>query len=75
MIATMFDFLFGCRHKRTTRPITPLHKPGTEADTYVACLDCGKRFHYDVTTMSIGMPIPHPPAAYRPASGSFQTQN
>jgi hypothetical protein len=28
MIDTVFNLLFGCRHRRITRPITPAHKPG-----------------------------------------------
>ena len=43
------DFLFGCRHRHITRPITPCVKPGTKsAGTYVVCLDCGKQFGYDL---------------------------
>lgn len=47
--------LFGCRHKRLTRPITPAHKPGTKAGAaYVACLDCGRQFHYDTQNLTMG---------------------
>ena len=54
----IFDLLFGCRHKHITRPITPRHRPGTKAgSSYVACLECGKQFHYDVTNMRVGEPI------------------
>jgi hypothetical protein len=57
MISTMLNLLFGCRHKRITRPITPVHKPGTHPDdTYVACLECGRQFHYDATTMCLWKP-------------------
>ena len=74
MIDTFMNLLFGCRHKRITRPITPVHRPGTNAEgTYVACLECGRRFHYDVNTMEIGTAIPRA-AAYRPECGSFQSQ-
>ena len=39
MIENVLNVLFGCRHKLLTRPITPVHKPGTPApDAYVACL-------------------------------------
>jgi hypothetical protein len=59
MIDTMLNMLCGCRHKRITRPITPFHKPGTQAgDTYVACLECGRQFHYDLDNMRIGKPMP-----------------
>lgn len=75
MIKNVFNALFGCRHRQTTRPITPVHKPGDRsANTYVACLECGKQFHYDVTTMHIGSAIPRPPASYRPVSSLFQVQ-
>jgi len=50
----LLSLLFGCRHRRITRPITPVHKPGTPAgQTYVACLECGRQFPYDLTTMCI----------------------
>jgi hypothetical protein len=52
MIA-MLNLLFGCRHRPITRPMTPVHKPGTSAETYVVCLECGKRFPYDVANMCI----------------------
>jgi hypothetical protein len=75
MIENVFNALFGCRHKRVTRPITPVHKPGTQSgDSYVACLECGRRFHYDVTAMRVGAALPVPPASYRPISCSFQLQ-
>jgi hypothetical protein len=49
MIDTMLNLLCCCRHRRVTRPMTPFHKPGTQpGDTYVACLECGKQFHYDL---------------------------
>jgi hypothetical protein len=49
------NLLFCCRHRRTTRPMTLVHKPGTPSgETYVACLECGKGFPYDVTHMRIG---------------------
>ena len=72
MFHEIFDLLFGCRHKKTTRPITPVHKLGTPpSDTYVACLACGKRLRYDLATMSIGKPISA--TANSPARGAFQT--
>jgi len=60
MTDTVLNLLFGCRHRRITRPITPVHKPGTPAgETYVACLECGRRFRYDLKTMCIQTtPIP-----------------
>lgn len=72
MIHTMMDLLFGCRHKHLTRPITPVSKAVAQRQgAYVACLDCGKQFNYDVTKMRMGEEI-----SRSSASGSdshFQT--
>jgi hypothetical protein len=55
MIGKILNSIFGCRHKSITRPTTPEHKAGTQpGDTYVACLECGKRFKYDLIAMKIG---------------------
>ena len=63
MIDAMLNLLFGCRHRRITRPITPVHRPGTPSgETYVACLECGRRFPYDATNMRIGT-TPNPSMA------------
>ena len=73
MVAKMLDLLFGCRHRRLTRPITPFHKPRTlPGDSYVACLECGRRFQYDVVNMRMGESIP--PPAYSSECSSFQAQ-
>ncbi len=61
MIDEMISLFFGCRHRRITRPITPVHKRTQAAGTYVACLDCGKQFHYDVDQMRIGKQLTHTP--------------
>lgn len=54
---TLVESLFGCRHKRTTFPITVnLGRHEDEADvqdTYIVCLDCGKEFGYDWTKMKL----------------------
>ena len=72
MIHVMLNLLFGCHHRRTTRPITLVKKVGGAAgDTYVACLGCGKRLHYDLTTMRIGKPISTPEELS--LANSFQT--
>jgi hypothetical protein len=47
--------LFGCTHRTTTFPLTPIRRGGTatgsstesKAQTYIACLDCGKELPYD----------------------------
>lgn len=58
MIDAMFNLFFGCRHRRLTRPITPVHKPTMPAgDTYVVCLECGKQFRYDAQNMRLGSPV------------------
>ena len=54
--------VFGCTHRRISRPITPAPKPGGRAtDTYVVCLDCGEHFSYDWKQMKIGERIERPP--------------
>jgi hypothetical protein len=61
MIGAMLDRLFGCTHRRMSRPITPISKPGTPGvGTYVVCLDCGRQFAYDWETMRTGKPIELP---------------
>ena len=58
MIGSIFERLLGCSHRRLTRPITPLSKPGQPgAETYVVCLDCGKQFSYDLLEMRVGKPL------------------
>jgi hypothetical protein len=71
MIRALVNLLVGCRHRRVTRPITPLHKTVSEPGaTYVACLECGQRLHYDLATMSMGAVIPNLPGDER-----FQTSH
>src|ERR1700736_2385126 len=58
MLGSIFERLFGCSHRRLTRPITPVSKPGVPSgETYVVCLECGKQFAYDWNHMRIGKPI------------------
>jgi hypothetical protein len=58
---TVLNLFFGCRHGRITRPITPVRRPGAPAgETYVACLECGKQFHYDTIEMKMGSAMPMP---------------
>lgn len=55
MIRAFFNRLFGCAHRRISRPITPSGKPGTpQTGTYVVCLDCGQQFAYDLKQMRMG---------------------
>ncbi len=75
MIENVLNVLFGCRHRQLTRPITPVHKPGTRAgDTYVACLECGRRFQYDAKELRLGAPLPAAQASYSPLASPFQVQ-
>jgi hypothetical protein len=49
------QIFFGCGHRNTTFPQTPVRRGGqavrstteSAAQTYVACLDCGKELAYD----------------------------
>ena len=62
MISSISERLLGCSHRRLTRPITPLRKPGQPAgETYVVCLDCGRQFAYDWDHMRIGKKIERSP--------------
>jgi hypothetical protein len=61
MIAKLFDAVFGCWHSHYSFPITI--RPGSRRSqaasltgTYVVCLDCGKEFPYDWTTMKVLTP-------------------
>ena len=47
--------LFGCWHKRLTRPFT------TRRSSYRACLDCGARRHFDTETLTTSGPFYYPP--------------
>ncbi len=42
--------LWGCRHKRTSFPITIAGE--TAPETYVVCTQCGRRFPYDWARMN-----------------------
>lgn len=62
MINAIFQALLGCHHRRLTRPITPVRKPGVPSgETSVVCLDCGREFAYDWNHMRIGKPIEQSP--------------
>lgn len=58
MIDKIWNLLFRCRHRRLSRPVSPVTKAGqTPSRTYVVCLDCGKQFDYDVKQMRLGKAI------------------
>jgi hypothetical protein len=51
----LLQSLFGCLHRKTTFPLTPIRRIGNisspaaecKAQTYIACLECGKELPYD----------------------------
>jgi hypothetical protein len=65
MFHSLLNSLFGCSHRRTTFPLTPMRRgagftpaPGAARhSTYVVCLDCGKEFDYDWEGMRVGQPV------------------
>jgi hypothetical protein len=60
---SLYNLFLGCRHRRTSFPLSPSVKPGApHEDMYVVCLDCGKRFHYKWDLMHIGEPMEEPNA-------------
>jgi hypothetical protein len=52
---SLLQAVFGCTHRKTTFPLTPIRRGGIaarsntepKAQTYIACLDCGKELPYD----------------------------
>jgi hypothetical protein len=73
MMDSVLNLLFCCRHRRITRPMTPVHRPGTPAgETYVACLECGKQFPYDVMNMRIGTPATASVGTVAPATANSE---
>lgn len=68
MIDYVVNLLFRCRHKRLTRPITPVRRADVSLNkTYVVCLDCGKRFRYDTQEMRVGEALAVEPIWREPA--------
>jgi len=61
-LADLADRLYGCAHRKTTFPMTlraSAKMNGEQsfcADTYIVCLECGRHFAYDWTTMQITGP-------------------
>jgi hypothetical protein len=57
-MVTIFDFLFGCWHKRMSFPMTGGRQQyrsaaASQTGTYVVCLACGKEFGYDWQKMRV----------------------
>ena len=47
------DFFFGCWHRDTSRAFT------VAGETYIVCLDCGRRLPYSLEKMSVvDRPLP-----------------
>jgi len=53
----VFGKIFGCQHKRLTRPIT------SERTTYQACVECGARKGFDIRTFRSSGRFYYPPTA------------
>ena len=65
MLQTLMNTFFGCSHRRTTFPMTPMRKIGgfpagalVRNETYVVCLDCGKELSYDWDEMRVAKRTP-----------------
>lgn len=52
-----FALFGGCLHAHASFPQTPVRKGGFRGQTYVCCLDCGRRFEYDWQSMKRGAEI------------------
>src|ERR1700690_1317472 len=58
MISLLAELLFRCAHRRLTRPITPVSKPGVPSgETYVVCFEFGKQVYYGWEKMRLGGPV------------------
>jgi hypothetical protein len=56
------DYFFGCSHRRTSFPITPIAKRmiagrAIPSRTYTVCLTCGQEFAYDWENMRINRTV------------------
>ena len=52
---SLVNLIFRCPHRRLSRPVTPIARAGEPPEqSYVVCLDCGKKFAYDMKAMRIG---------------------
>jgi hypothetical protein len=59
MIDSLFNLVFRCRHGHLSQPTRALNQALRPAgDCYVVCLDCGKRFGYDLNEFRMGKQIP-----------------
>lgn len=58
-LITVFDFLFGCRHRHLSRVFT------LGGETYSVCCDGGAGYRYSLTTISIEHRLPLTPVLAR----------
>ncbi len=62
MIDAIVNLVFGCWHRRLSRPMAEPSQPGGRpSDGFVVCLDCGRRFAYDLREMKLGKRLADPP--------------
>jgi hypothetical protein len=62
MLGWVVNALFGCRHRKTSFPMTLSVNDPDESATFVVCLDCGKRLKYDWEHMVPGRPFKSSPS-------------
>ena len=48
MLQTLFEFMFGCRHRHLSRVFTIQHR------TYKVCFDCGREFDLPDVARAVG---------------------
>jgi len=83
MDISLLQSLFGCTHRKTTFPQTPIRRGriavNTElkAQTYIACLDCGKELPYDWDRMRKinSSRLARPLQAFRRAAFGFRLRS
>jgi hypothetical protein len=82
---SLFQALFGCAHPKTTFPLTPIRRgriaahsnTESKAQTYIACLDCGKELPYDWNRMREikNSGLARPIQAFRRAAFGFRLRS
>ena len=58
----VFAKIFGCRHKRLSRPFSDKNS------SYCACLECGARKHFDAETLRSSGSFYYPPVTVSEAT-------
>jgi hypothetical protein len=68
VIDSLMNMIFRCAHRRIAGPMARVRRPDdTRIDSYLVCLDCGKRFRYDTVNFQIGKVIETRAPEYRGA--------